>query len=316
MKKIWKILVAGGIAGYGAHLGMEAFAENMIEKLFRSNRDFENEKVADFFPTSELQKQYDNELEEHIEWFRKSVKKELTITSLDGLKLSGIWLIENRNNPTILLSHGESSDRYFLLKQAFEFYKKGYNTLLIDHRGYGSSEGEYTTFGLKEGLDICQWIECLLIEDSSMIIGLYGVGSGANAIMMALGTKMVDNVKFAVVEGGFLSLRERITAFLPQSLHRWNLLMKYFNQAILKKFSFRMEDIDVRKSLQNNTVPTCFIHAENDELISSKESKTIYHHNLGKKYYYPVKGAYHSYACYDEGYFQCLNSFIQTCLTK
>ena len=184
---------------------------------------------------------------------------------------------------------------------------------MIDQRGYGDSEGEYTTFGFKESLDVTQWIQHLRELNPEICIGLYGVSMGAETVMLALANQLPENVKFVIEEAGFVDFK----AFLQhklQDIPAKNVLIQYLDLALRKNFAFSMADISAKNALKNNHIPICFIHSDEDKLIPIEDAKILYHINPGKKYYYPIKGMPHAYACYAKDYFATLHEFIQSTL--
>ena len=85
-------------------------------------------------------------------------------------------------------------------------WKLGRNTLVVDQRGIGQSDGTTVTFGLKERYDVLDWIEYArkrFGEDAH--IYLSGVSMGATTVLMASGLNLPDNVKGIVADCPFSS---------------------------------------------------------------------------------------------------------------
>ena len=73
--------------------------------------------------------------------------------SRDGLKLAG-WFFPGTNGATVILVHGRLGDRTFMIPHADYLHRSGFSVLLYDSRYFGESEGNESTLGAKEPLDI------------------------------------------------------------------------------------------------------------------------------------------------------------------
>lgn len=59
-------------------------------------------------------------------------------------KIHGWWIESDRENaPILLYFHHNAGNISKNLSQAFAFQRLGYSVVLIDYRGFGSSEGEF-----------------------------------------------------------------------------------------------------------------------------------------------------------------------------
>jgi uncharacterized protein len=108
-------------------------------------------------------------------------------TSTDGIKISG-WLARaNPKAPTIILVHGFKGNRTEMIPAAQILYKGGYNVLLYDSRGCGSSEGWDITLGAREPLDVLGAVTYLKGRSdlSNKHFGLVGNSLGSGIALMA-----------------------------------------------------------------------------------------------------------------------------------
>ena len=98
--------------------------------------------------------QYEGLIRESFAFLEKLEKKDLFITSRDGLKLHGCY-IDNKSDTTIVFTHGYRSRPFndFSLPMK-RMYLEGYNIFYLDQRCHGQSEGKYVTFGIKERIDL------------------------------------------------------------------------------------------------------------------------------------------------------------------
>jgi pimeloyl-ACP methyl ester carboxylesterase len=145
--------------------------------------------------------------------------KEVNFKSRDGLTLFGNFF-PARNHATILLVHGLGASGKDLAAFARLFIMAGYGVLLMDLRAHGKSEGDTSTFGLREGDDVAGAVDYLLtrIDVHGDRIGAYGISLGAQAVLR--GALKTDKIRALALEGlGPSVLSDH--GGVPQTLARW-----------------------------------------------------------------------------------------------
>lgn len=91
------------------------------------------------------------------------------------------------------------------------YRKAGYNVLAIDNRSHGLSDGRYNTIGLKEYVDILEWIKYAHDElgNSSVIIHGLCIGS-ATALYAITDERCPDYVKALIADGMYVNFHESL----------------------------------------------------------------------------------------------------------
>lgn len=91
------------------------------------------------------------------------------------------------------------------------YRKAGYNVLAIDNRSHGLSDGRYNTIGLKEYVDILEWIKYAHDElgNSSVIIHGLCIGS-ATALYAITDGRCPDYVKALIADGMYVNFHESL----------------------------------------------------------------------------------------------------------
>lgn len=102
--------------------------------------------------------------------------------------------------------HGYTSEGKLVSAKAKRLYDMGYNILVQDLRGHGSSEGDYIGMGWHDRLDIVNWIESTIIENPNAKIVLHGTSMGAATVLMVSGEELPSNVKAIVADCGYTSV--------------------------------------------------------------------------------------------------------------
>ena len=145
--------------------------------------------------------------------------RELTFKSRDGLTLFGRFK-PGRNHATILLIHPLGSSDGDMLIHAEFLANAGYGVLMIDLRAHGSSDGDTSTFGLREAEDVAGAVDYLLsrLDVNGQKIGALGISLGAQAALR--GALKTNCLRALVLEGlGPVTLSDH--GGKPKSLRRW-----------------------------------------------------------------------------------------------
>jgi fermentation-respiration switch protein FrsA (DUF1100 family) len=148
---------------------------------------------------------------------------EVIFPSRDGLRLHG-WFIPSEGAPllsladddwsggskgTVIFCHGRFGSKDPDLKYAPFFREAGYNTFLFDFRGHGRSEGEYSSLGYYERLDLLGAIDLLQSKGISRF-GVLGFSlGGAVGIVTAAQSEAILAV---ISDGGFAECRKVVEA--------------------------------------------------------------------------------------------------------
>jgi len=109
--------------------------------------------------------------------------EEVDVLAPDGLRLHS-WLFRSATaTASVILLHGYRGNKHSLLPIAQMLYP-AYNTLLLDHRGHGESDGVRTTIGYEERLDVHGAVD-LLVERGLGPVGIYGMSMGGAIAILA-----------------------------------------------------------------------------------------------------------------------------------
>jgi len=168
-------------------------------------------------------------------WMRENrlELREVEFTSRDGLTLFGRFA-PGRNRGVIILIHGLGGVGADMISHARFLASVGYGVFLIDLRAHGSSDGDTSTFGLREGDDVAGAVDYLLkrVDVDGSKIGVLGISLGAQAALRgALKTK---DIHALVLEGlGPVILSDH--GGRPDSLTRWlNYPFNWLNYLVYK----------------------------------------------------------------------------------
>jgi len=154
--------------------------------------------------------------------------RDVTFPSRSGLTLFGRFA-PGKNRSVILLLHGLGGRGADMLFHAEFLAARGYGVFLMDLRAHGSSDGDTSTFGLREGDDVAGAVDFLLkrIDVDGRRIGALGISLGAQAALR--GALKTDTIRALVLEGlGPAVLSDH--GGRPKSVLRWmNYPFNWFN---------------------------------------------------------------------------------------
>ena len=260
--------------------------------------------------------------------FMVSIIKELndipyesvTITSHDGLKLFGRYYHVTDGAPVFIEFHGYRSMgiRDFCGGDRIVRSLK-HNTLIVDQRAHGRSEGNTITFGIKERRDCLSWIDYVLDRfGADTKIFLIGVSMGAATVLMASELDLPENVVGVIADCPYSS--------------PWAIIKKVGNGMKiptapaypLVKLSarifggFDLTESSPVEAVKHAKVPILLIHGEADRFVPCDMSRTIAAACASEITFVTDPGAGHalSYIIDDKKYTDEAIKFINHCLQK
>lgn len=129
-------------------------------------------------------------------------------TKKEAITIEAWYAKHPKEKGSIALFHGHVTSKSAIIPEAEAFYNMGYSVLLVDFRGHGNSDANYTTIGYKESEEVKLAYEFLAQKTDKKII-LWGTSMGAAAITSAFDKGFVkpDGV---ILEQPFGSLLEAV----------------------------------------------------------------------------------------------------------
>ena len=244
------------------------------------------------------------ETEEDIEQERKdnlwlsAYSEDSYIESDDHLKLHS-YEIKNEveTNKWVIAIHGYMNEGKGMITGAQHFYDMGYNVLVVDLRGHGTSEGDYIGMGWDDRLDIVKWIDYLVQKNQDSQIVLYGLSMGAATVMMTTGEELPSNVKCAIEDCGYTSVWDEFAAQLKDlfnlptfpALNAANLVTRI-------RAGYNLKEASSVEQVKKSKTPTLFIHGDEDTFVPYSMLDTVYEAANCEKEKLVIEGAKHAKA--------------------
>lgn len=125
----------------------------------------------------------DRENETYVKTSFTVPREDITLTSKDGIQISGWWIPAENPRGTLILVHGLNRSRIEMAKKVEPLHAWGFNCVLIDLRHHGASGGDRTTFGLTEKFDVRAATDFALSRSPGPIV-LWGVSLGGATVTL------------------------------------------------------------------------------------------------------------------------------------
>lgn len=251
------------------------------------------------------------------EKFQTRPSEHVTIKSNDGLTLHGdLFLSTTPAKRTAIMFHGYTSCGINDCSNMAEYFmQRGYNTLIVDQRSHGKSEGEYIGFGILDRFDCVNWIKYIterLGEDSE--IALYGVSMGASTVLMASGfDDFPKQVKAIVADCAFTSPYDVFVHILKRDYHLPPHPIMDINDKMCRDTAgYGFKDYSTLDAVRKAPCPYLFIHGKEDMFVPTEMSVRNYEACPGEKELLLVDNAGHAAALYEnrELYYKTVNEFL------
>ena len=273
-------------------------------------------KNTEEYPTPEGEI-YDPYREQMISWMketRKLAHKEVSVTSLDGLRLCGKYYEYAEGAPVELMFHGyRGTGERDLCGGVQRCFRLKRNVLVVDQRASGRSEGKTITFGINESRDVLSWINFILNQngkDTKII--LTGISMGAATVLTAAGRDLPENVVCVLADCSYSSPKEIIQKVTAESGMPPKLVYPFMKLAARVFGHFRLGETSPMDAMKRCKVPIILIHGEADDFVPCDMSRRIFDAcSSSAKLLYTVPKAGHglSYLVDTEGYFKALSNF-------
>ncbi|WP_400078097.1 alpha/beta hydrolase [Winogradskyella sp. R77965] len=201
-------------------------------------------------------------------------RKKLSFKSFDGLNLSALFTHSSIDSAkgTIILIPNSSSNKYNFMEFSEVLAKRGYNSVAVDLRGFGESEGRFTTYGVKEKKDIQSLIDELYKHKDIEPIGVWGSSIGGAVAMQAMGIE--KRIKFGIIECTMTDFRTSMNSYFTRLT---KLKLKPLSNYIIDRSGsiggFDTDDASPVKYAENITQPIIIAHGGKDKVFKVKYAK-------------------------------------------
>lgn len=264
-------------------------------------------------PPGKIYEPYRDAMVSWMKEVRAMPHREFSIQSFDGLTLRGKYYECQPGAPIELMMHGyRGTAERDLCGGVQRCFALGRNTLIIDQRACGHSDGNVISFGINESRDCLAWIDFLIQEFGEDVkIILTGISMGASTVLITAGEDLPPNVIGALADCGYSTARDIIKKVIRQLHLPANVLYPFVKLGARVYGGFRLESKSSLEAMQRCRIPVIFFHGDADDFVPCDMSRINHEACIAEKRMVTIPGAGHglAYLVDSEGYLQALREF-------
>ena len=224
--------------------------------------------------------------------------KTIYLITKENLKLEA-WLMQVQNSMgTVALFHGHGSKKSAVLTEAYSFQKMGYNTLLVDFRAHGNSEGNTCTIGYKEAEDVKLAYSYLQQQGEKNIV-LWGISLGAATITKAVNDYGITPQKI-ILEMPFGSLPDAVAgrvSIMGLPKEPITTMLTFWGGIENGFWAFSLKPSEYVKKIK---CPVLLQHGSKDSRVTETETKEIFDNISTNKKWVEYTESAHQSLCTNE----------------
>lgn len=226
--------------------------------------------------------------------------QDVSLTSVDGLKLSGKVYAQETGHRWALVLHGYRGSADTALPYAQHFYDAGYSVLTPSLRGCGESEGRYIGMGWLDREDVLSWIDWIVDRDPQAQIVVDGTSMGGATTMMVSGERTPSNVKAFVEDCGYTSVYDIFASELRLRFHLPEFpVMPTASLTAKLRAGYSFSEASALEQVKKCRKAMLFIHGTEDDFVPFSMEDILYRAKPGKnKEKIVVRGAGHGESMY------------------
>lgn len=246
--------------------------------------------------------------------------EDVWITSQDGLRLhgryhhvrdgAGIWIMLHGYRGSVL----RDLSAVHAVAESLE-----YNTLAVELRAHGRSQGKTMTFGVRERLDCVAWADYARRRfGKDTPIFLYGVSMGAATVLMSIDQELPGNVSGIIADCPY-SGPEAIIRKVCRDIRIPGWIAVPFGRCAAKLWGgFSVKEMSAVRAVRQSKIPVLLIHGTEDRYVPPEMSRRIQENCSSDCFLELFPGASHAGSCLTDPvrYRKVLEAFTEFCLKR
>jgi uncharacterized protein len=210
--------------------------------------------------------------------------QQLDLITEDRVRLSA-WYTPPRKGAVILLAHGYGDNRPEWVHALLA--KKGYGVLSWDARAHGESDGEISTVGYLEVLDVKAALDYVLAQPDVYHVGAWGGSMGGATLICA--TAQFPEIEALFVDSSFASLNAEFDYLVPYPVI--NPLAKFLAEW---QTGFSIKDLDLMKDIARiSPRPVYIVHGTGDTVAPPDSGQELFNAANEPRYLWMEEDAAH-----------------------
>ena len=221
----------------------------------------------------------------------------VSINTSDQIILHGWFIPASEERMVLLFFHGNAGNISHRLDSLKIFHDLGFSTLIIDYRGYGSSQGDISEHGTYLDAEAAWKYLTEAKNIPSQKIVVFGRSLGA-AIAADIAAKYTAGA--LILESAFTSVPDMAAKLYP-----------IFPVRLLSRYQY-----NTKKSLSSANCPVLIIHSPGDEIIPFENGLQLYRSAREPKRMLEIQGGHNEGFLLSGGtYIEGIRKFINSSLS-
>jgi len=192
----------------------------------------------------------------------------IDLITTDGIRLSAWYTPPRKRGVVILLAHGYGDNRPEWIHALLA--KKGYGVLAWDARAHGESDGEISTMGYLEVLDVRAALDYVLAQPGVEHVGAWGGSMGGATLIRAAAD--FPEIEALFIDSSFASLDDEFNYLVPYPVI--NPLAKLIATT---KTGINLEAVDPLKDIAKiSPRPVYIVHGTGDTVAPPDAGRKLY----------------------------------------
>lgn len=213
-------------------------------------------------------------------------------------RLEAWYIPTDRSKGTVCMFHGHGGTKSGIFEEATAFRKAGYNTLLVDFRAHGNSEGNTCTIGYNESEDVKLAYDYVKNRGEKNIV-LYGISMGAAAVAKSVNDYPLfpSRIILEMPFGSILSAAEGRIRMMNIPAEPLAALITFWGGAEHGFWAFKMQPAEFVKKI---SCPVLLQWGVLDPRVTEAETKEIYNNIAATKKLVVYQNSGHESLCKSE----------------
>ena len=205
-----------------------------------------------------------------------TIVQTIKLVTANNLSLEAWYIPVTNAKGSIALFHGHGGKKSSMLPEAAYFRKMGYNTLLVDFRAHGNSQGNTCTIGYKEAEDVKLAYDWLSTNGEKNIV-LYGISLGGATITKAINDYPIKPARL-ILEMPFGTLTNAVEGrvkMMGLPAEPISTLLTFWGGTMHGFWAFNLSPAIYAKKI---ACPVLLQWGKNDSRVTEEETNNLYGH--------------------------------------
>jgi fermentation-respiration switch protein FrsA (DUF1100 family) len=246
--------------------------------------------------------------------FEALPKQDAAISSPFGYTIKAQLIEPHQSNRYIIIAHGVTENKVNSIKYMNLFLKRGFNTVIYDHRRHGESGGKTTSYGHYEKYDLKAVVDWLKKEKGlNLLLGIHGESMGAVTMLLYAGM-LEDAADFYIADCPFSNLMDQLRHQIKKEMKLPPSLVLTIGNLFLKlRDQYSISDVSPISVIDQIQHPILFIHSKNDDFILPSMTEKLFSLKQGPKMLFLAENGRHAQSLNEnaENYEKAIDEFLK-----